>query len=660
MKLYLALALTGLPIGAMYALQALGIVIVYKTSRVFNFATGAIGLTCAYAASSLVKHGVPALLTLPLVVLLGVFIGLLMELSVRPVKGALTRTIVTLGWLLLLQGTVGVIYSSQAATSEPARLLGAPKTLIHIGILQYGRDQVAVILIAAALAAGLAFFFRATAIGTATRAVSEAPEAARLLGIRVDRVNLVAWGIGGGISGLAGVLVTPLLNKLDTTTLVIFTVQALAAALIGRLSSLPLTFAGGIALGVIQPMVFRFAQVHFPSVRGTDELTALVVVLVALLLFRRGGRRDVVSGGLAAVPIRPLPKGRLAAAFTAGVVLMWLLPPLVMDDVGNWSVPNITQTAVWAMAVLSLVLLVGVVGQVSVCQAVFMGCGAFGTGIAMSHGAPFLLAILLGALLAAAVAAVVGLPAIRLEPLELAIATLSLAFTADRFLYSWSPFASPDANRPVPRPSWAGLDPGHVPTGERNYAWLVVGLFVVACFAVASLRRGRTGAALTALRSSEPATAAMGFSVTSVKLRGFAASGFIAGLAGALYAGLLQGASGAPFDFTRSITLLAYAVIVGVASVPGAFFGGLIVTSSTLTVGATDQVASGRSASLVTALTGLLLVGVLLVAPDGLAGLWSRLLDRFRRPAVAPPPPDRHDLGGAHVAVHPEPLDVLL
>jgi branched-chain amino acid transport system permease protein len=211
---------------------------------------------------------------------------------------------------------------------------------------------------------------------------------------------------------------------------------------------------------------------------------------------------------------------------------------------------------------------------------------------------------------------------------------LSLAFTADRFLYSWSPFASPDANRPVPRPGFAGLDPGHVATGERNYAWLVVGLFVIACFAVASLRRGRTGAALTALRSSEPATAAMGFSVTSVKLRGFAASGFIAGLAGALYAGLLQGASGAPFDFTRSITLLAYAVIVGVASVPGAFFGGLIVTSSTLTVGATDQVASGRSASFVTALTGLLLIGVLMAAPDGIAGLWSRLLDRFRRPRL--------------------------
>jgi sulfate-transporting ATPase len=634
-KLYIALALTGLPIGAMYALQALGIVIVYKTSRVFNFATGAIGLSCAYAASSLVSHGVPKLVTLPVVVALGVLIGLAMELTVRPVRGTLTRTIVTLGWLLLLQGAVGFIYTSQVATNEPARLLGQPKTLIHIGVLQWGRDQVAVILIAAALAGALAFFFRATALGTATRAVSEAPDAARLLGIRVDRVNLVAWGIGGGISGLAGVLITPLLNKLDTTTLIIFTIQALAAALVGRLSSLPLTFAGGLGLGIIQPVVFRFCQVHFPSVRGTDELTALVVVLVALLLFRRGGRRDAASGGLEPVPIRPLPVGRVAVAWIVGILAASLLLPLVLGDVGNWSRSNLTQTAAWGMAVLSLVLLVGVVGQVSVCQAVFMACGAFGTGIAINHGVPFLLAIFVGAALAAAVATLVGLPAIRLEPLELAIATLSLAFTADRFLYSWVPFASENSNRPVPRPGFASLDPGHAALGERNYAWLVVALFLLACFAVASMRRGRTGAALTALRSSEPATAAMGFSVTSVKLRGFAASGFIAGPAGALYAGLLQGASGAPFDFTRSITLLAYAVIVGVASVPGALFGGFIVTLSTLTIGGTADVASGRSAALVTLITGGFLIGILMLAPGGLAGLLSRT---FRRRRDEPPP----------------------
>jgi ABC-type branched-subunit amino acid transport system permease subunit len=253
-----------------------------------------------------------------------------------------------------------------------------------------------------------------------------------------------------------------------------------------------------------------------------------------------------------------------------------------------------------------------------------MACGAYGAGIALHHGVPFLLAVPLGALLAAGVAALVGLPALRLEPLELAIATLSLSFTADRFLYSWPPLASRDANRPVPRPDFLNVDPGHISQGQRAYAWLALGVFVVACFAVASLRRARTGAALTALRSSEPATSAMGFSVVSVKLRGFAASGFVAGLAGALYAGLVQGASGAAFDFTRSITLLAYAVIIGVGSVPGAVLGGFIVTLTTLDFGGTSDVANGSQVSYTTMLTGLVLIGILAATPEGLTGALSR------------------------------------
>jgi branched-chain amino acid transport system permease protein len=432
------------------------------------------------------------------------------------------------------------------------------------------------------------------------------------------------------VSGLAGVLVAPLLGGLDTTKLVVFTVQALAAALVGRLSSLPLTFAGGLVLGMLQPVV-KYALRDVPSIKGVEELTAFLVVLVALLFMRRGGRRDVVSGGLVPVSVKPLPRGRTALAAFGGVTAAAVLVPLLVGDRGNLSRYNVGQVAIWGLATLSLVLLVGVVGQVSVCQAVFMGCGAYGTGIALAHGVPFLLAVPLGGLLAAAVAALVGLPAIRLEPLELAIATLSLSFTADRFLYSWPPLASANGSRQVPRPGFANVDPGHVAAGQRAYAWLALGVFLLACFAVASLRRARTGAALTALRSSEPATAAMGFSVVSVKLRGFAASGFLAGLAGALYAGLVQGASGASFDFTRSITLLAYAVIIGVASVPGAFFGGLVVTLTTLDFGSTGQVANGSTTSLTTLLTGALLIGVLALTPDGVAGAVTRLVRPVRR-----------------------------
>ncbi len=634
MKLYLALALGGIPLGAMYALQALGIVIVYKTSKVFNFASGAIGLACAYFASSLhPEHLLTRILTVGLAVLLGAGIGVLMELTVRPVKGALTGTIVTLGWLLALTGAVGGYYGTQAATNEPVQLAGkgGNDQLFNLfDVFQLSGQQLLLLLIAGALAAGLAAFFRLTDLGTATRAVSEAPDAARLLGIAVDRVNLVAWGLGGAVSGLAGVLVAPLLGPLSTTALIILTVQALAAALVGRLSSLPLTVAGGVALGMLQPVVHK-ALAPYSGIKGTDELTALVVVLLALLFFKRSGRKDVVSGGLAPVPIRALPRGRTALASFGGIALAALVLPTVIGDAGNLNRYNLTQVAVWGTATLSLVLLVGVVGQVSVCQAVFMGCGAFGTGIALSHGVPFVLAVLFGGLLAAGVAALVGLPAIRLEPLELAIATLSLSFTADRFLYSWPPLAGENGKREIVRPGFANVDPGHVGAGNRAYAWLALAVFLAACFAVASLRRGRTGAALTALRSSEPATAAMGFSVTSVKLRGFAMSGFLAGLAGAMYGGLVQSATGAPFDFSRSITLLAYAVIIGVGSVPGAFFGGLLVTLTTIDIGATSDVANGKFVAYTTMVTGLVLIGVLMASPDGIAGA----LGRVRRQQVA-------------------------
>jgi sulfate-transporting ATPase len=624
MKLYLSLALSGLPIGAMYALSAMGIVIVFKTSKVFNFAAGAIGLACAYFASTLHAHGFPKLLAVLGAVVLGTLIGVLMELTVRPAKGALTGTIVTLGWLLVLQGAVGMIYGTQVATNEPVQVVSDGNFVDWGGVLLYSNQQVTLLVVAAVLAAALALFFNLTALGTATRAVSEAPDAARLLGIAVHRVNLVAWGLGGAVSGLAGVLVAPLLGGLDTTKLVVFTVQALAAALVGRLSSLPLTFAGGVTLGLLQPMVARALQ-QVDGIKGTQELTAFAVVLVSLLFMKRSGRRDV-GGGLLPAPLQPLPRGKLALASAAGIALAVLLLPLIVDDRGNVSHYNLSQVAIWGLATLSLVLLVGVVGQVSVCQAVFMACGAYGTGIAMGHGVPFLLAIVIGAVLAAAVAALVGLPALRLEPLELAIATLSLSFTADRFLYAWPPLASRNGNRPVARPDFANVDPGHIASGERAYAWLVLGLFVVACFAVASLRRARTGAALTALRSSEPATAAMGFSVVSVKLRGFAASGFVAGLAGALYAGLVQGASGAAFDFTRSITLLAYAVIIGVGSVPGAVLGGMIVTLTTLTFGSTSDVTSGSAVATTTFLTGLVLIGILALTPEGITGFLSRHL----------------------------------
>jgi branched-subunit amino acid ABC-type transport system permease component len=627
MRLYVALALGGLPLGAMYALQALGIVVIYKTSKVFTFATGAVGMLAAYVASWLaVDLHVPVLLAAATATLTGVGLGLVMEaLTIRPVRGAVNRTVVTLGWLIGLQGLVGMLWGNTSGRA-PAKVFSS-EPLFTVGSLHlaYGVDQTAVLLLALALAAGLGLFFRRSTLGTAMRAVADDPEAAGLLGMPVHRVSLTAWGLGCGLSALSGILVTPLLSSLDTLTLVVFTIQALAAALVGRLQSLPLTVAGGLGLGLVQPVVRHALQGY--GLSGTNELVALTVVFVALVARRRTGRGDVGGGGLVPAAGLVTPPARVLASGLAGVAVLAVVLPLT----GSTSFTiDLSLVAIWALAVLSIVLLTGVVGQVSVCQGVFMALGGYGAAIAVGHHVPFVLALLLGGALAAAAAALVALPALRLQPLELAIATLSLAFTADTFLYHWTPLVSASSGRTLNRPGWADVD-----TGQRTYFWLALVLLVLAGAAVASLRRGRTGAALTALRSSEAATAAMGFSVASAKLRGFAAAGFLAGVAGAAYAGLNQVATGAAFDTSRSISLLAYAVVAGVGSVPGAVLGGIIVTLSTLSFGSSTDIASGFSSSAISAGTGLVLVLVLRFAPEGVTGLVGRAGRRTPRAVPA-------------------------
>ena len=664
-KLALALALSGLPLGAMYALQAMGIVLVYKTSGVFNFAQGAIGMAAAFVASGLgVSLGLPTWLAVVGAVAMGAGLGVVMErLTIRPAKGTLPRTIITLGWLLALQGLVGLVFGTELGR-RPVTLF-SPDAALTIPSLAtaFGWDQVGVLLTALVVAGGLGVFFRRSPLGVAMRAVSDAPEAARLLGVRVRLVTMAAWAMGAGLAALSGVLVTPLLGTLDTVGLVVFTIQALAAALVGGLSSLPLTFAGGIALGMGQPVIGRLLG----SPAGINELIALAVVLGALLLRKRVGRGDTSGSsaagaggadGLEPAPLRPLPTGRAAGIATAAVAALLLFPVLLGGPQANFQMAGLLA---WSLAVLSLVLLAGVVGQVSLCQAFFMAIGAYGAGIFMDAGLSFLAAMPLGALLAAGVAALVGIPALRLRGLELAIVTLSLAFAADRYFFRWTPLVGPDAVRPLPRPAFADEVLNGV-AGARLYTLLVGAVLIVCMWWVASLRRGRTGAALPALRSSTAATAAMGFSVTSLKLRGFAASGFVAGLAGVLFSGLAHLAGYAPFDFSRSISLLAYAVIAGIGSVPGAVVGGGIVTLSALSVGGgSGDIPSGAGASMVTVLTGAALIVTVIGAPSGLAGLVSSARARLvpAGPPPPPPPPVRFDdttelpVQPCHVSVRP-------
>lgn len=624
-----SLALGGLPLGAMYALQAMGIVLIHKTSGVFNFAQGAIGMTAAYLASWLgVSVGLPTVVAVVLAIVAGSAIGVAIErLTIRPVEGLLPRTVITLGWLLGLQGAVQLAFGTQAGRAWVTLFPETPAITVDALKLAYSWDQLGVLAVTAAVALGLGIFFRTRSFGVAMRAVADSREGASLLGIPVNRVTMASWALGAGMAAVSGILVTPLLARLDTVALVIFTIQALAAAMVGRLTSLPLTLAGGLALGATQPVVTRLLDLPV----GSDELIAFLFVLGALLLRRRTGRGDVGGGGLAPTSMAPLPRGRAAAASIAMLVAFPLVVLLVLDP-GQMS-RNVAVTFIWALPVLSLVLLAGVAGQVSLCQAVFMGVGGYGAAIAVEAGVPFLVALVAGGLLAAVVAALVGLPALRLRGLELAIVTLSFAFAADRYFFqAFEPLVGADRRRPLPRPAFTDrlIERGDLTiTDWRPFAVLAFVVFVLAAWGVASLRRGRTGSAFTALRSSEAATSAMGFSVTSVKLQGFALSGFVAGLGGALFGGLNELAGNTAFMFDRSITLLAYTVIAGIGSVPGAVVGGAIVVLQTVNLGGGQgQVASDAAVAVTTILTAVLLIGVLVFSPRGLAGVVGRIRGR--------------------------------
>jgi branched-subunit amino acid ABC-type transport system permease component len=283
------LVLIGIAIGALYSLAALGIVLIYTTTGVLNFAHGAIGMFTAFIAYELgVVRGWPAPIAILVALAFAAAFGWLMErFTLRPLRErpVLTRVIVTLGWLLVIQSVAGLIWKD-TAYHVPLQIF--PANGVRVGQLTLGYNEIANVVVAAALAVLLGLFLRVSPLGVAMRATADNPSAARLLGIGVNRVSASAWILGALLAGIAGLLLAPLVT-LNTTNLTVLVIEALGAALIGGLSSLGLTFAGGIALGVGQSLL-----VALPVPSGAKEVLTFGVIL-AVLLTRREVRTLAIS-----------------------------------------------------------------------------------------------------------------------------------------------------------------------------------------------------------------------------------------------------------------------------------------------------------------------------------------------------------------------------
>ena len=279
--LVLELAVVGIAYGALYSLAALGIVLIYKTTGVLNFAHGAIGMFSTFIAYEFgVVRGWPAPIAILIALAFAAAFGWFMErFTLRPLRDrpVLTRVIVTLGWLLVLQAAASLIWRD---TSYHIPLQIFPTTGVKVAQISIGYNQIANVIVAAILAILLAAFLRFTPLGVAMRATSDNPTAARLLGIRVNLVSASSWVLGSLTAAVAGLLLTPL-TSLNTTELTIVSITAFGAALIGGLSSLTMTFVGGIVLGLLQSLLVLVVP---PQIFGASDVLTFAVILAVLLL----------------------------------------------------------------------------------------------------------------------------------------------------------------------------------------------------------------------------------------------------------------------------------------------------------------------------------------------------------------------------------------
>jgi branched-chain amino acid transport system permease protein len=563
---FLSYTVIGIFTGAAYAIAASGLVLTYSTTRVFNIGHGAIGMFFGFVYWDFSqRQGLPAWLSILLVLLvfaplLGVFIERVVArgLGNAPISVSL---VVTVALLVALIGAATQIWPNEPR-SLPYFYNGH---LIKMGSVVITWHQVITVAISGVVAVLLYLLLARTRIGVAMRASVDNPDLLRLYGGRPQMVASLAWAIGTSLGALAGILLTPIvgLQYYDLTLLVI---SAYAAAMLGKLTNLPMTYVGAMSLGLAQSYVVGYVTkvpvardiVGLPAVIPTVFLFAILVLLPQAPL-RIGQVKGMVS------PRVPT----LGRSGLAGVGLM----VVVILAVAGLSTANqllLGTAATFAIVMLSLVLLTGYGGFVSLAQFTFAGVGAV---VYAQIGQPNLFGLLVGAVTAAAVGAAVAIPVLRLTGLYLALGTLAFAQLMDKLVFQ-SKWAF-QYNNALNAERLSVF--GHRINDTGGYVVMMFVFFVLIALVVIAIRRGRLGRMLIAMRDSQAACGTLGLDLRWMRVGLFAASAGIAGLAGGLFAGLRGTIGPEDFIYFRSLLILLMAVVWGISTVSGALAGGVFL-----------------------------------------------------------------------------------
>ena len=621
--------LSGVVLGAINGLLAISVVLVYRANRVLNFAAAEFGSVAAVLAIEFhIKLHMNYFLCVGCGLVISALLGGLLELTIIRRFAKAPRLIVavaTIGLAQLLDGVSVIIPAAWSKGSNGGSFTTPFSAKFRIYPVVFDANYIVALVVIPVALLGLVWFLRYTHYGVAIRAAAENGDRAKLLGIPVLRLSTVVWTITGVLSALAVLLRVPILGFTSFTSVseggTDLLVQTFAAAVIGGMTSLPVTLAAAIGIGIVDQLsAWTFANATYVDV------TLLVVILVALLA-RRDRLTRAADTGISTWqtlrPVRAIPAelAKLAVVRRSRVGLRVAIVALAVG-LPYLASPSRTQLAsdviVYAIIACSLVVLTGWAGHISLGQIALMGFGAATTGVLLAnHGWDIFPALLAGMGVAAVFAVLIGIPALRISGEYLAVVTLAFgAASAAYFLvpqyFSW--FIPSGVGRPV---LFGRIN---ISSDRAMYFVCLVGLALVLA-AIATLRRSELGRAIVAAKENRLATQAIGLETVRLNLVAFAVSGAIAGLAGGLFVVLQEGYNFGSFSADQGITFFMMVVIGGLGSIPGAVLGALYV------YGAQYLLPAGYSV-LATAI-GLLVL--LMFLPGGLGDLVYRWRDSLLR-----------------------------
>jgi ABC-type branched-subunit amino acid transport system ATPase component/ABC-type branched-subunit amino acid transport system permease subunit len=612
-------ALLGCGIGALYAFASQGLIVIFRGTGVLNFSLGATAIAGVFLQYELqYERGHNFWFASVCGVLLSTTIGALTHwLVLRPLQrkraSTLVQLLATLGVLITVQAGVVIRYGSKPR-QVPSQLPTSRVTLY--GDVSITVDRLILLAIGCASAFLLWLLYRSSQFGIQTEAVSESERSAAAVGVSPNKIAVLNWSLGSAVACIGGILVVPIIT-LQVTAMTSLVLAALAAALVADFRSFPIATLAGFLLGVGQTLISRFWDQQ-----GVGQSLPFLVIIVVLVL---GGRSIPLRDQF----LRKLPSignGRMSwdwTIFLCGAVVF-----LMLTKDTKW-IDALTVTLCASIVMLSIVVVTGYAGQLSLGQYAMAGFGAWVAGrLVAVYEIPFLVGLVAGVAAAIPLGLLFALPAVRTRGINLAIVTLGLGTAVELMLFNNGNYTGGVRGTPVGNPSLFGFDISAIRHPER-YGIFVLAMALLTVIVVANVRRGRSGRRLIAVRTNERAAAALGINIVAAKLFAFAFASAIAALGGILLAFRLTSISYRSFDNFTSITYVGLALIGGVGYVLGAFVGAMMSTagfnqevleSTWDGVGAYTQL-----------ITGIAILLVVLYNPDGVAAEWAKTFRFMKR-----------------------------